>query len=289
MKNKKCIAVVGPTAGGKTAHAIQLAQQLQTQIVSFDSRQFYKELNIGVARPSTDELAQANHHFIASHSIHEPVSAGKFAEQAWPLLLNLLEQKDDIVLVGGSGLFLKVLLDGLDPLPQDEQMRSSLNQLLEENGIEELQRELQFKDPEYARQVDLQNPHRLIRALEVIRLSGKKFSELRTQNKKSLPFEIEYHYVLPEKEILHQRIDQRVDIMMEQGLMEEADSMYSLKDIQPLNTVGYKELFEHKEGLHTLSEAIEWIKIHTKQYAKRQITWFNKELKDQEIKLIQTH
>lgn len=289
MKNKKCIAVVGPTAGGKTAHAIQLAQQLQTQIVSFDSRQFYKELNIGVARPSTDELAQAHHHFIASHSIHDPISAGKFAEQAWPLLLNLLEQKDDIVLVGGSGLFLKVLLDGLDPLPQDEQMRSSLNQLLEENGIEELQRELQLKDPEYASQVDLQNPHRLIRALEVIRLSGKKFSELRTQNKKSLPFEIEYHYVLPEKEILHQRIDQRVDIMMELGLMEEAESMYSLKNIQPLNTVGYKELFEHKEGLHTLSEAIEWIKIHTKQYAKRQITWFNKELKNQEFKIIQSH
>lgn len=289
MKNKRCIAVVGPTAGGKTAHAIQMAQQLQTQIVSFDSRQFYKELNIGVARPSTDELAQAKHHFIASHSIHDPISAGKFAEQAWPLLLNLLEQKDDIVLVGGSGLFLKVLLDGLDPLPQDDQMRAVLNHQLEENGIEELQRELQLKDPEYAIQVDLQNPHRLIRALEVIRLSGKKFSELRTQNKKSLPFEIEYHYVLPEKEILHQRIDQRVDIMMEQGLMEEADSMYSLKDIQPLNTVGYKELFEHKEGLHTLSEAIEWIKIHTKQYAKRQITWFNKELKNQEFKIIQSH
>lgn len=289
MKNKRCIAVVGPTAGGKTAHAIQMAQQLQTQIVSFDSRQFYKELNIGVARPSTDELAQAKHHFIASHSIHDPISAGKFAEQAWPLLLNFLEQKDDIVLVGGSGLFLKVLLDGLDPLPQDDQMRAVLNHQLEENGIEELQRELQLKDPEYAIQVDLQNPHRLIRALEVIRLSGKKFSELRTQNKKSLPFEIEYHYVLPEKEILHQRIDQRVDIMMEQGLMEEADSMYSLKDIQPLNTVGYKELFEHKEGLHTLSEAIEWIKIHTKQYAKRQITWFNKELKNQEFKIIQSH
>ena len=289
MKNKKCIAVVGPTAGGKTAHAIHLAQQLQTQIVSFDSRQFYKELNIGVARPSLSELGQANHHFIASHSIHEPLSAGKFAEQAWPLMLALLQQKDEIVLVGGSGLFLKVLLDGLDPLPQDDEMRAILNKLLEESGIEELQKELQSKDPEYASQVDLQNPHRLIRALEVIRLSGKKFSELRTQNKKSLPFEIEYHYVLPEKEILHQRIDQRVDIMMEQGLMDEVENLYDLKHIQPLNTVGYKELFEHKEGLHTLSEAIEWIKIHTKQYAKRQITWFNKELKDQDINLIQSH
>ncbi len=289
MKNKKCIAIVGATASGKTAHAIEIAHELNTEIFSFDSRQFYSELNVGVARPSPEELASVPHHFIASHSIHQPLSAGKFAEEAWPMLLNLLEQKDHLVLAGGSGLFLKVLLDGLDPLPQDEQMRAALNQLLEEKGIEELQKELQLKDPEYANQVDLQNPHRLIRALEVIRLSGKKFSELRTQNKKSLPFEIEYHYVLPDKEILHQRIDQRVDIMMENGLMEEVESLYPLREIQPLNTVGYKELFEHKEGLHTLSEAIEWIKIHTKQYAKRQITWFNKELKNQDFKIIQSH
>lgn len=289
MKNKKCIAVVGPTAGGKTAHAIHLAEKLASPIVSFDSRQFYQELNIGVARPTKEELTLAQHHFIASHSIHDPLSAGKYAEQAWPMLLEMLKERDEIVLVGGSGLFLKVLLDGLDPLPQDEALRLELNQLLETQGIETLQQELLDKDPEYAKQVDLQNPHRLIRALEVIRLSGKKFSELRTQNKKSLPFEIEYHYVLPDKELLHQRIDMRVDLMMEMGLMDEAESLYHLKDIQPLNTVGYKELFEHKEGLHTLSEAIEWIKIHTKQYAKRQITWFNKELKNQEYKVIQPH
>jgi tRNA dimethylallyltransferase len=289
VKNKKCIAVVGPTAGGKTAHAIHLAEKLASPIVSFDSRQFYQELNIGVARPTKEELSLAHHHFIASHSIHDPLSAGKYAEQAWPKLLEMLKERDEIVLVGGSGLFLKVLLDGLDPLPQDEALRLELNQLLETQGIETLQQELLDKDPEYAKQVDLQNPHRLIRALEVIRLSGKKFSELRTQNKKSLPFEIEYHYVLPDKELLHQRIDMRVDLMMEMGLMDEAESLYHLKDIQPLNTVGYKELFEHKEGLHTLSEAIEWIKIHTKQYAKRQITWFNKELKNQEYKVIQPH
>lgn len=289
MKNKKCIAVVGPTAGGKTAHAIHLAEELASPIVSFDSRQFYQELNIGVARPTMEELSLAQHHFIASHSIQGPLSAGKYAEQAWPMLLEMLKERDEIVLVGGSGLFLKVLLDGLDPLPQDEALRLELNQLLETQGIETLQQELLDKDPDYAKQVDLQNPHRLIRALEVIRLSGKKFSELRTQNKKSLPFEIEYHYVLPDKELLHQRIDMRVDLMMEMGLMDEAESLYHLKDIQPLNTVGYKELFEHKEGLHTLSEAIEWIKIHTKQYAKRQITWFNKELKNQEYKVIQPH
>ena len=289
MKNKKCIAVVGPTAGGKTAHAIQLAEKLASPIVSFDSRQFYQELNIGVARPTNEELSLAVHHFIASHSIHDPLSAGKYAEQAWPMLLEMLKERDEIVLVGGSGLFLKVLLDGLDPLPQDEALRLELNQLLENQGIETLQQELLDKDPEYAKQVDLQNPHRLLRALEVIRLSGKKFSELRTQNKKSLPFEIEYHYVLPDKELLHQRIDMRVDLMMDMGLMDEAESLYHLKDIQPLNTVGYKELFEHKEGLHTFSEAIEWIKIHTKQYAKRQITWFNKELKNQEYKVIQRH
>lgn len=289
MKNNKCIVVVGPTAGGKTAHAIGLAQYHQCEIVSFDSRQFYRELNIGVARPEPHELAAAKHHFIASHSIHEPLSAGKYAEQAWPLLLQLLEKNQHLVLVGGSGLFLKVLLDGVDPLPHDESVRLELNQIFETVGLQELQLELQKKDPEYANQVDLQNPHRVMRALEVIRISGQKFSDLRTQNKKSLPFDVEYHYVLPEKEILHERIDLRVDKMIDQGLTDEAMAMYELKDLQALNTVGYKEIFEHHQGLHTFSEAIEWIKIHTKQYAKRQITWFNKELKNQEFKRINSY
>ncbi len=282
MIQKKLIAVVGPTAGGKTARAIQLAQQFQTEIISFDSRQFYQELNIGVARPSSDELAAAPHHFIAHQSIHDPLNAGQFPNMAWPLIHQLLEQHDTIVAVGGSGLFLKVLLDGIDPLPQDETVRKELQQIFESEGLETLQLELKDKDPQYALQVDILNPHRVMRALEVIRISGKKFSDLRTQNKQTLPFQVEYEYVLPEKDVLHQRIDDRVDAMMDNGLWEESEGLYHLKDIQPLNTVGYKELFECMQGLHTLSEAIEWIKIHTKQYAKRQITWFNKEIKSSE-------
>ncbi len=280
MIQKKLIAVVGPTAGGKTARAIQLAQQHQTEIISFDSRQFYQELDIGVARPSLDELSAAQHHFIATHSIHNPINAGQFPNLAWPLIHQLLEKHETIIAVGGSGLFLKVLLDGIDPLPQDEAVRNQLQNSFELEGLEPLQFELKDKDPQYASQVDMQNPHRVLRALEVIRISGKKFSDLRTQNKQTLPFQVEYQYVLPEKEILHQRIDDRVDAMMDQGLWEEAESLVAYKQIQPLNTVGYKELFECMEGLHTLSEAIEWIKIHTKQYAKRQVTWFNKEIKN---------
>jgi tRNA dimethylallyltransferase len=275
---KKLIAVVGPTASGKTTTAIDIALKHKTEIISFDSRQFYQELNIGVARPEPSELAAVTHHFIATKSIHEPISAGQFSAMAWPVIQQMLEKQDTIVAVGGSGLFLKVLLDGIDPLPQDEGVRAHFSSLHEEKGIEHLQELLQNKDPEYFRQVDIHNPHRVIRALEVIELSGKKFSELRTHNKQQLPFVVEYHYIQPDKTTLHQRIDERVEKMMDLGLWEEAEILYPLRQLQALNTVGYKELFECMEGLHTLSEAIEWIKTHTKQYAKRQVTWFNKEV-----------
>ncbi len=275
---KKLIAVVGPTASGKTTTAIDSALKHNTEIISFDSRQFYQELNIGVARPEPSELAAVTHHFIATKSIHEPISAGQFSAMAWPVIQELLEKQDTIVAVGGSGLFLKVLLDGIDPLPQDEEVRAHFSALHEEKGIEHLQDLLEVKDPEYFRQVDIYNPHRVIRALEVIELSGKKFSELRTHNKQQLPFTVEYHYIQPDKTILYQRIDERVEKMMDMGLWEEAEMLYPLRQLQALNTVGYKELFECMEGLHTLSEAIEWIKTHSKQYAKRQVTWFNKEV-----------
>lgn len=275
---KKLIAVVGPTAGGKTAAAIDIALKHNTEVISFDSRQFFHELNIGVARPDEEELSAVRHHFIASHSIHSPISAGQYSSLAWPVIMNLLEKHDTIVTVGGSGLFLKVLLDGIDPLPHDEKVRAFYSNVLTEKGIEHLQGLLQKKDIEYFNQVDIQNPHRLIRALEVIELSGKKFSELRSHNKQQLPFAVEYMYIQPDKSILHQRIDDRVEKMMDRGLWDEAEKLYPLRHLQALNTVGYKELFECIDGLHTLSEAIEWIKTHTKQYAKRQVTWFNKEV-----------
>jgi tRNA dimethylallyltransferase len=275
---KKLIAVVGPTAGGKTAAAIDIALKHNTEIISFDSRQFYHELNIGVARPEEEELKAVRHHFIASHSIQSPISAGQYSSMAWPVIMNLLKKQDTIVAVGGSGLFLKVLLDGIDPLPHDEKVREYYSNVFNDKGIEHLQDLLEKKDIEYFNQVDIHNPHRLIRALEVIELSGKKFSELRTHNKQHLPFTVEYVYIQPEKSILHERIDDRVEKMMDMGLWDEAEKLYPLRNLQALNTVGYKELFDCIEGLHTLSEAIEWIKTHTKQYAKRQVTWFNKEV-----------
>lgn len=283
MKKPLLIAVVGPTASGKTSRAIELALEHQTEILSFDSRQCYQEMSIGVARPSAEELRMVPHHFIANQSIHQPVSAGQFPAIAWPIILSLLEKKDTVVAVGGSGLFLKVLLDGIDPLPSDSDVRSEWEQKWKDHGMEYLQNALQTADPTYFHQVDIDNPHRVLRALEVISITGKKFSELRTQNKQTLPFEVQYEYLSPNKDLLHQRIDERVEIMMDSGLLEEAEGLLPYRHLQPLNTVGYKELFEFKDGLHTLTEAIDLIKMHTRQYAKRQITWFNKEVKNRTL------
>jgi tRNA dimethylallyltransferase len=273
------IAVVGPTASGKTAKAIELALKHNTDIVSFDSRQCYQELNIGVARPSEEELQQVKHHFIASHSIQNPLSAGQFPNVAWPIMHSLFKEKEVVITVGGSGLFLKVLLDGIDPLPNDETLRAEWVKQWEEKGLEFIQNQLHLLDAAYYHQVDIQNPHRVLRALEVISITGKKFSELRTQNKQTLPFDVQYEYIRPSKELLHQRIDDRVEYMLDSGLLAEAESLMPYRHLQPLNTVGYKELFEFMDGLHTLTEAVDLIKTHTRQYAKRQVTWFNKEVK----------
>jgi tRNA dimethylallyltransferase len=190
----------------------------------------------------------------------------------------MLEKKESIIAVGGSGLFLKVLLDGIDPLPSDEIIRAEWVNQWEEKGLEFIQNQLQLLDAAYYNQVDIQNPHRVLRALEVISITGKKFSELRTQNKQSLPFDVQYEYIRPSKEQLHERIDDRVEQMMDNGLLEEAEKLRPFRELQPLNTVGYKELFEFMDGLHTLTEAVDLIKTHTRQYAKRQLTWFNKEV-----------
>jgi tRNA dimethylallyltransferase len=283
VKPHRLIAVVGPTAGGKTSKAIDLALQHKTEIVSFDSRQFYQELNIGVARPSQEELLAVPHHLIAHASIHEPISAGVYPDHAWPILQRLFLNNETVIAVGGSGLFLKVLLDGIDQLPSDENVRNHWMSFIQAEGPQRLtllQEKLKELDPDYYLQVDKLNPHRLVRALEVITITGKKFSELRTDRKQTLPFEVEYVYINPPKEILHERICTRVEKMMDDGLWEEAEALFPLKHLQPLNTVGYKELFDVMDGPSTLSEAVEWIQIHTRQYAKRQVTWFNKMLNE---------
>lgn len=279
---KKLIVIAGPTAVGKTAAAIKLAQQLKTEIISADSRQFYREMSIGTAKPNAEELAQAKHHFIDSHSITENFTVGDFEKQALELLDELFKTHDQVIMVGGSGLFIQAVIQGFDDLPTaDPEIREKLNLELAEKGIENLQDKLQEADPDYYNQVDLNNPQRLIRALEVFEATGKPFSSFRKAAINKRPFEsIKIALNLPREE-LYDRINKRVDIMVEQGLIEEVRSLMPYKHLNALNTVGYSELFDYFDGKTDLHTAINLIKQNTRRFAKRQLTWFRK---DQEMK-----
>lgn len=275
---KTLVCVTGPTASGKTALAIKLALHYHTEIVSFDSRQFYKELKIGAAPPSAEELQQVPHHFIFCRSVTEPYNAATYAADAQKKINELFDVHDVVVMVGGSGLYLNAFLHGLDEMPEVlPDVRKDLQELLQREGIAVLQQELAQNDPEYFREVDIHNPARLIRALEVIRSSGRKYSAFR-KNKSSeiLPFQVVQIFLNPPREVLYARINQRVDIMMQQGLLEEVRTLLPFKNYKPLDTVGYKELFEYLEGHCSLQEAVDKIKQHTRNYAKRQVTWFKK-------------
>ena len=274
---KQLIVVLGPTAVGKTAYAIELAKSLQTEIISADSRQIFKELNIGAARPSAEELAQVPHHFIASASIHEAYSAGRFEREALTKLAELFENHNTVVCCGGSMMYIDALVNGFDDLPTDGDVRIELSQRYKAEGIEVLQRELMRLDPEYYNQVDLQNPHRLIRALEVCVVSKSPFSELRRNAVKSRDFEVQKIGLDMERDRLYERINARVIRMMEDGLLEEARTLYPHKHLQALNTVGYKELFDHFDGNCSLEEAVQKIQQHTRNFAKRQLTWWRRD------------
>lgn len=274
---KKLVVVLGPTAIGKTALAIGLAQQLKTEIISADSRQFFKELNIGVARPSELELNSAKHHFINFLSIEDNYSAGMFETDALNLLSNLFSRHDTVICCGGSMLYVDALINGLDDLPSNSEIRNQLKSELESNGVEFLQEKLKRLDESYYLQVDLHNPHRVLRALEVCILSGKKYSDLRKQTQAKRPFEIVKIGLTAEREWLYNRINQRVDIMVKDGLEAEVRTVYSQRNLNALNTVGYKELFDHFDGLMTLEESIEKIKQHTRNFAKRQLTWWRRD------------
>ena len=274
---KQLIVVLGPTAVGKTAYAIELAKSLQTEIISADSRQIFKELNIGAARPSAEELAQVPHHFIASASIHEAYSAGRFEREALTKLAELFENHNTVVCCGGSMMYIDALVNGFDDLPTDGDVRDELSQRYKAEGIEVLQRELMRLDPEYYNQVDLQNPHRLIRALEVCVVSKSPFSELRRNAVKSRDFEVQKIGLDMERDRLYERINARVIRMMEDGLLEEARTLYPHKHLQALNTVGYKELFDHFDGNCSLEEAVQKIQQHTRNFAKRQLTWWRRD------------
>ena len=273
--------MVGPTAVGKTAECIRLAGMLGTEIVSADSRQFYKEMNIGVARPSVSELATIPHHLIAHISVSQDYNAAMYERDASEVIGKLFQEKDDVVLTGGSGLYVNAVCNGMDDIPdKDESIRQELNDLFDKQGLEPLQRELQEKDPEYWEIVDKRNHIRLIRALEVCRQTGRTFSSFRSQKKTKRDFDIIKIGIRRSRENLLERIYRRVDCMIEQGLIEEVRGLYGYRNLQALNAVGYKEIFDFLDGKTSLQEAVELIKINTRRYAKRQMTWF---CKDKEI------
>lgn len=272
------IVIAGPTASGKTAFAIRLAKQLGAEIISADSRQCYKELNIGVARPSENELDKVPHHFIASHSITEEVTAAMFADYALQKVKELFAKSKVVVMVGGTGLYIKAFCEGLDAIPAiDKSIREKITTEYEQYGIEWLQQQVKEKDAAFFAEGEIQNPSRLMRALEVVEGTGKSILSFRTGKKEQRDFEIIKLGIEIAKEELYQRINERVDKMMEAGLLEEVKGLVSYKHLNALQTVGYAELFDYLEGKISFFEAVELIKIHTRQYAKRQVTWFKKD------------
>ena len=282
---KTLIVVAGPTASGKTAFSIELAKALNTVIISADSRQFYKEMSIGTAAPSSEELLQVKHYFVHNISIEDKYDVADYEREVLQLLDELFKMHDQVVMTGGSGLFIDAVCNGIDEMPDVQpEVRQKVETMLKEGGINALSKELQQLDPEYFAVVDQQNPRRLQRALEVCYQTGRPFSSFRTGTTVKRDFEIKKYALLWDRQELIQRIDRRVDLMMEQGLLEEAKALYPKRQLNALNTVGYKELFAYFDGDCTLTEAVEQIKIHTRQYAKRQMTWLRKDKEYQWIK-----
>ncbi|MBS3738643.1 MAG: tRNA (adenosine(37)-N6)-dimethylallyltransferase MiaA [Psychroflexus sp.] len=273
------ICILGPTAIGKTKVSIDIAKAFDTEIISCDSRQFYKEMQIGTAVPSEEELAQVQHHFIQHLSIFEDYSVGDYEKEALKKIDELFQNKNILCLTGGSGLYQKAVLKGLDYFPNvDKTIRKKLNATFENEGIKSLQEQLKRLDPEYYATVDTQNPHRLIRALEICIGTSKPYSSFINTNKNTnRDFKVIKIGLTADRKIIYKRIEQRVDIMFDNGLLKEAQSLYQYKNLNALQTVGYKELFEHFDGNLTLDEAKAEIKKNTRRYAKRQLTWYRKQ------------
>ena len=277
-KRKTLLTIVGPTAIGKTRMAIALATHFGTEILSCDSRQFFKELRIGTAVPSAEELMAAPHHFIQHKSIFEAYSVGDFERDAIALLDKLFKKHDVVVMVGGSGLYAKAIIDGLDDFPEvDEVIRQELNEAYAQKGIEYLQELLKTLDEVQYNQMDVQNPQRLIRALEVCRASGKPYSSFLQRKEKQRDFTSVQIGLTADRTEVYERINKRVDMMLEEGLLIEAQYMMPYKHLNALQTVGYKELFSFFEGECSFEAAIEAIKMNTRRFAKRQFTWFQKD------------
>jgi len=277
MQKKQCIIIAGPTAVGKTSAAIELAKEYQTEIISADSRQCFKELNIGVARPSESQLQDVVHHFIANHSITENITAASFEKEALEKL-NLIFQKSDYAVVcGGTGLYIKALAEGLNEIPQiPEEIRQFVIELHNNKGIEELRNTLLISDPDFGKHGDINNPNRMMRALEVVLHTGNPINFYQTGERTKRNFEISYRIMEMPREELYSRINSRVDEMVHLGLEEEVRSLIEHQDSPALQTVGYKEFFDYFNGVYSKEFAIEKIKQHTRNYAKRQMTWFSK-------------
>lgn len=272
------LVLTGPTASGKTALAIRWAERLRTEIISADSRQFYREMRIGTAAPTPDELRRVPHHFVQHLSIHDSYNVYRYEQDALALLEKLFQNHENVILCGGSGLYIDAVCNGIDLLPDpDPELRENLHRMLRENRVEEFHQMLKEKDPEYYEVVDRNNPVRMVRALEVCIQTGQPYSTLRKQQTKERPFQIIKYAIAMPREVLNERINRRVERMMEEGLEAEARQLYPLRHLNALQTVGYRELFDHFDGKCTLEESVEAIKAHTRQYAKRQMTWFKRD------------
>ena len=277
MAKKHLIVLAGPTASGKTATAIKLAKAFDAEIISADSRQFYKELSIGTAAPTVEELVQVKHHFVHNLSIEDKYDVADYEKDVLSYLKEYFKTHDIAIMTGGSGLFIDAVCNGLDEIPDiSDEIRTRVTKMLDEGGLEALQKEVERVDPEYFQIVDKQNPRRLQRALEVYYQTGRPYSTFRQRNVTDRDFEIIKLAILWDRDKLIERINKRVDQMMADGLLDEVKSVYPKRHLNSLNTVGYKELFDYLDGKCTLEQAVEQIKIHTHQYAKRQMTWLRK-------------
>jgi tRNA dimethylallyltransferase len=275
---KTAIVIAGPTAAGKTRFAIDVARHFKTEIISADSRQCYKELKIGVARPSEKELAEVPHHFIASHSIHDHVTAATFRDLALQKANEIFSGSDHVVVTGGTGLYLKAFCEGLDEIPEvSETIRQQLRDDYANQGMQWLQEAVKKEDPVYYQAGETENPHRLLRALEVMRTTGRSITEFQKGSSEQREFAIVKTILDLPREKLYERINLRVDAMMEMGLLDEVKGLQPFKDLKALQTVGYAELFDYLDGKTSLPFAVDEIKKNTRHYAKRQMTWFRKQ------------
>lgn len=286
MSTKHLIVIVGPTGSGKSDLAIEIAERYGAPIISTDSRQFYRGIPIGTAQPDAEQLQRVEHHFIASHDLKQEFNCGAYETEALAKLEELYHKHDIVVAVGGSGLYIKALCEGMDSLPEAEpELREELARRLRSEGLESLCEELRERDPAYYEEVDRNNPARVLRALEVCISTGLPYSSMRTGEKRQRPFNIIKLGIDMERERLYERINRRVDVMMQMGLEQEARAVYHLRELNSLQTVGYREMFDYFDGTISRDEAIELIKRNSRRYAKRQMTWFRR---DEEIKWVDT-